>query len=131
MISKARSYLPRLLVLTILGLWGGAGIAQASPAPPTTGRPEFSCEQGEFCLWTGEFYSETMQRLDLRVANPEECLVLPNGIEARSFANRLDRDVTIYQDVECSTEGDFVTYPGHDTFVPRSPFVVRAAKIWN
>jgi peptidase inhibitor family I36 len=129
--SKLRSCLPRTLVFTVLVLLGGGGIAQATPAPPPTARPEFACEQGEFCSWTAEFYGETMQRLDLRVANPEECVALPDNGQAKSFANRMDRDVTVYQDVKCSTEGDFITYPGHDTFVPRSPFLVRAVKIWE
>jgi hypothetical protein len=123
---KLRAYLPKILVLTALGLLGGSGIAQADQE-----RPEFSCQQGEFCAWTGDFYGEAMQRLDLRTANPEECIALPGEIEAKSFANRMDRDVTVYQDTECTTEGDFTTYPGHGTFVPHAPFVVRAVKIWD
>ena len=58
-----RAYLPRLLIFTALGVLGGAGIAQAETAPPG-GRPEFLCEQGEFCAWSGEFYTEAVQRLD-------------------------------------------------------------------
>ncbi|HKS44499.1 MAG TPA: peptidase inhibitor family I36 protein [Amycolatopsis sp.] len=131
MISKLRAHLPRLLVFAAFGLLGGAGIAQADPASPPSGRPELACQQGEFCTWTSELYSGTMQRFDLRTVNPEECVVLPDDVEARSFANRLDRDVTVYQDVECTTEGDFITYPGHDTFAPHSPFLVRAIKIWE
>lgn len=123
---KLRSRLPKILVLAALGLLCGSGIAQADPV-----HPEDSCEQGEFCTWTAERYADAMQRVDLRTANPEECLALPGGAEARSFVNQLDRDVTVYQDGKCSTEGDFTTYPGHGTFVPRSPFVVRAVKIWD
>lgn len=123
---KLRAYLPKILVITALGLLGGSGIAQAD-----TARPEDSCEQGEFCTWTGEFYADAMQRIDLRTANPESCTPLPDGVEAKSFVNQLDRDVTVYQDAECTTEGDFTTYPGHGTFVPRAPFVVRAVKIWD
>lgn len=131
MFGTVRAYLPRLLVLTALALLGGTGIAQADTPTPEVGRPEFACAPGEFCAWSGEFYRQTLIRLDLRTANPEDCLALPNGLVAKSFANRLERDVTVYQDVECSTEGDFITYPGHDTFAPHSPFLVRAVKIWN
>lgn len=127
---KLRAYLPKVLILAALGLLGASGVAQADPAPPQ-GRPEMSCQQGEFCAWAGEFYTDSVQRLDLRTANPEECLVLPYNIEARSFANRMSRDVTVYQDTECTTEGDFTTYPGNGTFVPHAPFVVRAVKIWD
>jgi hypothetical protein len=123
---KLRAYLPRIFVIAALGLLGGSGIAQADSA-----RPEDRCEQGEFCAWTGEFYTNAMQRIDLRTANPEDCIVLAGGVDARSFVNQLDRDVTVYQDAECTTEGDFTTYPGHGTFVPRAPFVVRAVKIWD
>jgi len=125
-----RAYLPRLLIFTALGVLGGAGIAQAETAPPG-GRPEFLCEQGEFCAWSGEFYTEAVQRLDLRTVNPKDCVALPDYLQARSFANRLDREVTIYQDSECSTEGEFVTYPGHGTFVPQAPFLARAVQIWE
>ncbi|WP_210717982.1 peptidase inhibitor family I36 protein [Amycolatopsis acididurans] len=127
---RLRAYLPKALVLAAIGLLGASGVAQAEQVSPPD-RPEFSCQQGEFCAWPGEFYSDYIQRLDLRTANPEECIVLPNGIEARSLANRMTRDVTVYQDNECSTEGDFTTYPGNGTFVPHAPFVVRAVQIWD
>jgi len=125
-----RAYLPKMLVIAALGLLGASGVAQAEQAPPPN-RPEFNCQQGEFCAWAGEFYTDSMQRLDLRTANPEECIVLPYEIEARSLANRMTRDVTVYQDMECTTEGDFTTYPGNGTFVPHAPFVVRAVQIWD
>jgi hypothetical protein len=37
----------------------------------------------------------------------------------------------VYQSEECSTEGDFVTYPGGGTFVPDAPFLVRGIQIWE
>ncbi|WP_027946390.1 peptidase inhibitor family I36 protein [Amycolatopsis taiwanensis] len=131
MLSTLRAYLPRLLILAALGMLGGAGIAHADTAPPPAERPEFACDPGEFCTWTGEFYRGTMHRLDLRTTNPQECIALPDDAVAKSFANRLERDVTVYQDVECGTEGDFITYPGHDTFAPHAPLLVRAVKIWD
>ncbi|GAA4662019.1 MULTISPECIES: peptidase inhibitor family I36 protein [Amycolatopsis] len=123
---KLRAHLSGALVFAALSLLCGAGAAQADP-----GKPGNACEAGEFCAWTGESYTDAGQRLDLRTANPGECLLLPGGIEARSFINQLDRDVTVYQDAKCSTEGDFTTYPGKGTFVPRAPFVVRAIQIWD
>lgn len=131
MFTTVRAYLPKMLVLAVLAIAGGTGVAWAGTAAPPNDRPEFGCASGEFCTWSGELYGETMTRFDLRTVNPEECFALPEGAVANSFANRLDRDVTIYQDAKCSTEGDFITYPGHDTFVPKSPFVVRAIKIWE
>jgi hypothetical protein len=41
--------------------------------------------------------------------NPQKCFVLPDGAAADSFANRLNRDATVYQDVEFGTGGDFIT----------------------
>lgn len=123
---NVRAYLPRLLVLAALGFLGTSGIAQADQ-----GGPESVCQQGEFCLWSAENYGATLQQLDLRTANPEECIALPDGMSGKSFVNLLDRDVTVYQSTECTTEGDFTTYPGHGTYVPHAPFVVRAVKIWD
>ncbi|WIX83986.1 peptidase inhibitor family I36 protein [Amycolatopsis carbonis] len=108
-------------------------LAPSAPGPalthPATSDP--ACTVGELCLWTTESYSGTTQHYDLRTANPEDCIPLPEGFEGHSFVNRLTRDVTIYQSEECTTEGDFTTYPGGGTYVPQSPFVVRAIKIWN
>ncbi|WP_431902604.1 peptidase inhibitor family I36 protein [Amycolatopsis thermoflava] len=125
MFGNFRAYLPKALVLAALGLLTAGGIAEAETAPPVG----YGCEQGEFCAWSEEFYGGSVQFLDLRTANPGECI--PLGGDARSFVNRLDRDVTVYQGEDCSTEGDFTTYPGGGTFVPHAPFVVRAIQIWD
>lgn len=100
-----------------------AGVAGAQPSSP--------CERGEFCLWPGEDYSGEVHRIALANANPEECLPLPDGLDARSFANRTTRQVTVYQARDCATEGEFATYPGGGTFVPAAPHVVRGVQIWN
>ncbi len=111
------------------------GVAPASAAgqAESTGAPrgEHACETGEFCAWPEAGYGGAIARLDLRNTNPEECRPLPDGMTARSFSNLIDRHVTVYQDTQCSTEADFSTYPGPGTFVPRSPYVVRAVQIWN
>ncbi|WP_020661155.1 peptidase inhibitor family I36 protein [Amycolatopsis benzoatilytica] len=148
------------LTLAAAGLLGGSGLAQATPtadddaavsaagapapapassagavpaaavrAAPATEDPV--CTAGEFCLWDGETYSGTAQSYDLRTVNPGDCIPLPEGFQAHSFVNRMTRDVTIYQGTDCSTEGDFITYPGGGTYVPQSPFAVRALKVWE
>ncbi|MFC4000251.1 peptidase inhibitor family I36 protein [Prauserella oleivorans] len=129
-LSALRSSVPRVLAIATLGALCTTGIAQAEPSSKPQ-PPEFACEKGEFCTWTGEFYSGQITRFDLRGTNPEECVPLPEGVDARSFGSRIERHVTVYQDRECSTEGDFSTYPGPGTFVPQAPYVVRAIQIWN
>ncbi|WP_019813320.1 peptidase inhibitor family I36 protein [Saccharomonospora saliphila] len=108
---------------------GGSPAAAAPDAASPDGGAE--CQRGEFCLWSEEDYNGDILRLDLRSTNPEACVALSGGMRAHAFANRIDRHVTVYQDQHCATEGDFSTYPGPGTFVPRSPYVVRAIKIWN
>ena len=98
-----------------------ATIAQAEPQ---------SCERGEFCLWPTESYKGDLFRVALQNANPNECVPLPDGFDARSFANRTKRPVTVYQGRDCSSEGEFDTYPGGGTFVPEAPYVVRGVQIW-
>lgn len=120
---RLRSRLPYLLVLALAGLLTSAGAAQAAPGP--------GCQKGEFCLWAADDYGGAAQRFDLRTANPGECIPLPAGFDGSSFANLMSRDVTVYQSEECSTEGDFVTYPGGGTFVPDAPFLVRGIQIWE
>lgn len=102
---------------------GGSGVAGAERPTP--------CERGEFCLWPGEEYSGDIHRVALENANPGECVPLPDGVDARSFANRTTRPVTVYQGRDCATEGEFDTYPGGGTFVPAAPYVVRGVQIWD
>ncbi|OZM71592.1 hypothetical protein CFN78_18870 [Amycolatopsis antarctica] len=130
-LRSLRSRLPKVIALTALSLLCSSGMAYATTTPTQTPPPEFNCTQGEFCGWSGEFYGGGIQRLDLRTANPDECIPLAEGFEAMSFANRTDRYVTIYQGADCSTEGDFSTYPGNGTFVPQGPYVVRAIQLWD
>lgn len=123
----APSRLPGVLLLVTAGLLTTSGLAQAAPADP----PAPACGAGEFCLWDTETYSGSAQSYDLRTVNPGDCLPLPEGFQGHSFVNRMTRDVTIYQGADCSTEGDFITYPGGGTYVPQSPFAVRALKVWE
>ena len=120
---RLRARLPHLLILAALGLLTSVGTASAQEDP--------GCQKGEFCLWSTGDYGGEAQRFDLRTANPGECIPLPEGFAGSSFANLLTRDVTVFQSKECSTEGDFVTYPGGGTFVPDAPFLVRGIQIWE
>jgi hypothetical protein len=130
-ILNLRSRLPQILLLATVGLLGSAGFAQAATANPAPHPPEFACLKGEFCAWDGEFYNDRIERIDLRTANPGDCIPLPEDFDGLSFANRTDRMITVYQGRDCSTEGDFTTYPGGGTFVPQAPFVARGIQIWD
>ncbi len=106
----------------------GMAASAASAVAAPTAQP---CERGEFCLWPAEAYQGEIQRIALENANPGECVPLPEGFDARSFANRTKRPVTVYQGRDCSTEAEFDTYPGGGTFVPEAPYVVRGVQIWE
>jgi len=101
-------------------------------ATTTAAQPDPNpCERGEFCLWSMESYKGETLRIALENTNPNECVPLPDDFDARSFANRSTRPVTVYQDRDCSTEAEFDTYPGGGTFVPEAPYVVRAVQMWD
>ena len=105
-----------------------------SPPQRRIQRPEgetAQCERGELCVWPNEDYGGAIVRVALENANPGECVPLPEGTDGRSFANRTKRPVTVYQGRDCSTEGEFDTYPGGGTFVPEAPYVVRGVQIWD
>jgi hypothetical protein len=114
-----RATLVALLALsTVLGL---SSLAAADPSP---------CDGGELCLWSEPTFGGPRAVITLSDSALEECVPVPDGVEGRSFVNRLSKPVTVYQDAECSTEGEFDTYPGRGTYVPDAPFVVRAVQIW-
>ena len=103
------------------------------PVPGSRRRPRApaGCERGEFCVWPDEDYGGAAVRVALENANPGDCVPLAEGADGRSFANRTKRPVTVYQGRDCSTEGEFDTYPGGGTFVPQAPYVVRGVQIWE
>lgn len=112
------------VVIAFAGLLACATTSAAQPGPQP-------CERGEFCLWPGEGYEGEGHRVALENANPGECVSLPEGFDARSFANLTKRPVTVYQGRDCSTEAEFDTYPGGGTFVPAAPYLVRGVQIWE
>ena len=131
-IKSLRSRLPKILLLASIGVFGMSSLAHASaPAAPEPEKPQVTCQKGEFCVWTEEHYGGDVERMDLRTVNPEECVPLLTDFTAYSFVNRMDRMVSVYQGEDCSTEGDFTTYPGGGTYVPQAPFTVRAIQVWN
>ncbi|WP_183785625.1 peptidase inhibitor family I36 protein [Prauserella sediminis] len=109
----------------------GSTSASGSAASPQPHHPESACNSGEFCAWQEEFYDGKLQRFDLRNTQTEQCVTLDNEMEAHSFATRMERHVTVYQDDKCATQADFSTYPGPGTYVPQAPYVVRAIQVWE
>ena len=119
--------LSQVRVLVMVGVVVAGLLASVRVVSAERAGPGGLCERGEFCLWAKEGYRGEIGRVSLGVANPGECVAVPEG---RSFANRMARDVTVYQGAGCSTEGEFDTYPGGGTYVPEAPYVVRAIQVW-
>ncbi|MFJ4961029.1 hypothetical protein EES43_07900 [Streptomyces sp. ADI96-02] len=90
-----------------------------------------ACEAGRLCLWKKPDFTGVRQTHELSTVDIESCVPLPRGGDAQSLANRTGRPVTTYQSAECAETGEFETYPGSGAWVPRSPYQVRAFKIWE
>lgn len=116
---SVRAFLAALLAVVGLAFLTTPASADTAPA----------CDRGELCLWSASSYRGEAIRLSLSNTNPGECV--PLWLDTRSFANLLSRAVTMYQSVDCATEGEFDTYPGQGTYVPCAPFVVRAVQVWS
>ncbi|MEU0374632.1 peptidase inhibitor family I36 protein [Streptomyces sp. NPDC006283] len=100
--------------------------ADAAPAPPLG-----ACAAGELCLWAENDFRGVRSTHELTGTDIESCVPLAPGTSAQALANRTGRPVTTYQSVECAETGEFETYPGGGTWVPRSPYRVRAFKVWE
>ncbi|WP_240139549.1 peptidase inhibitor family I36 protein [Streptomyces sp. MUM 178J] len=103
------------------------GTATASGAPADLG----PCGPGQLCLWPEDDFQGPRQTFELADTDIESCIRLPAGAAAQSLANRTGRPVTTYQSGECAETGEFETYPGSGTWAPRSPYRVRAFKLWE
>ncbi|MEU1281919.1 peptidase inhibitor family I36 protein [Streptomyces sp. NPDC005805] len=103
--------------------------AEAAPtaAPPRLG----ACGAGELCLWARTGFQGPRQVHELAGLDIDSCVPLPAGTTAAALANRTGRPVTTYQSAECAETGEFETYPGKGTWVPESPYRVRAFKVWE
>ncbi|MGW3246813.1 peptidase inhibitor family I36 protein [Streptomyces sp. NPDC001070] len=120
---------PAVLTLALasaLALTAAAG-ALAAPAPASAA-PAGGCDPGELCLWSRPGYRGARLVHELADTDVDSCVPLPAGTTAKSFVNRTRKLVTTYQSAECSTEGDFVTFPS-GTWVPESRHTVRAFQI--
>ncbi|MDK0519286.1 peptidase inhibitor family I36 protein [Streptomyces sp. ML-6] len=105
--------------------------ASARTAPGAAAVGLGSCGSGQLCLWAKPDFTGARQTHELSTVDIESCVPLPKGGNAQSLANRTGRPVTTYQSAECAETGEFETYPGGGTWTPRSPYQVRAFKIWE
>ncbi|MEU9704232.1 peptidase inhibitor family I36 protein [Streptomyces sp. NPDC047981] len=121
-----------LLLLTALAVT----LLTAATAPPATAASTAAsrlgdCGPGQLCLWPKEEFRGRAWTYELADTDVDSCVALPAGVSARALANRTGRPVTTYQSVQCAETGEFETYPGRGTWVPRSPYEIRAFKIWE
>ncbi|MFI9030406.1 peptidase inhibitor family I36 protein [Streptomyces sp. NPDC053560] len=112
-------------------LAAGLGAAALLSTPFTAGAATQACAAGQLCLWTKAGYEGPRTTHELSDTDIESCVPLPAGRAAHSFVNRTGRPVTTYQSAECAETGEYDTYPGGGTYVPDSPYEVRAIKIWE
>ncbi|MFD3532283.1 peptidase inhibitor family I36 protein [Streptomyces sp. NPDC058664] len=107
----------------------------AHPAAPAAAAPSGTalgaCGPGRLCLWPKPDFKGRVGTHELATTDIESCVALPPGTSAQSLANRTGRPVTTYQSAECAEEGEFETYPGRGTWVPQTPYEVRAFKLWE
>jgi hypothetical protein len=129
----------RTTVLAAAALAVAALVPQALAHDRAAAAPERSpgstalgtCEAGRLCLWKKPDFAGARHTFELSGVDIESCTPLPKGGDAQSLANRTGRPVTTYQSAECAETGEFETYPGGGTWAPRSPYQVRAFKIWE
>lgn len=123
----ATALLPRPASATAAASATGAASATAAVGKIQLG----SCAAGELCLWQKPDFKGKRYAHELAGTDIESCVALPPGTDAQALANRTGRPVTTYQSAECAETGEFDTYPGKGSWVPQSPYRVRAFKIWE
>ncbi|MER7520938.1 peptidase inhibitor family I36 protein [Streptomyces sp. NPDC126499] len=104
-----------------------AALPAAAPAATTLG----ACGPGQLCLWPKADFKGRAVIHELASVDLDSCTALPAGTSAQALANRTGRPVTAYQSAECAETGEFETYPGRGTWVPQTPYKVRAFKLWE
>ncbi|MFI9238654.1 peptidase inhibitor family I36 protein [Streptomyces sp. NPDC053079] len=125
-----------VLAVTLAGAvaLAAAPAASAKPAKPAKAakpsKPAKACAAGQLCLWPKTEFRGERQVSELAGIDIESCMALPAGVTGASLVNRTGRPVTTYQSATCAETGEFVTYPS-GTWVPESPYVVRAYKVWE
>ncbi|MFC9700638.1 peptidase inhibitor family I36 protein [Streptomyces sp. NPDC056943] len=119
------------VLIALLGLL----VTLVAPAAPAAAGPSGTalgaCGPGRLCLWPKPDFKGRAQTHELATTDIDSCVALPPGTSAQSLANRTGRPVTTYQSAECAEAGEFETYPGRGTWVPQTPYEVRAFKIWE
>ncbi|MEV6398389.1 peptidase inhibitor family I36 protein [Streptomyces sp. NPDC051907] len=109
-----------------------AGAAAPATAPAAASGPRLGpCGPGELCLWAKSDFKGARSTYELARLDVDSCVPLPAGASAEALANRTGRPVTTYQSEECDETGEFETYPGSGTWAPRSPYRIRAFKVWE
>lgn len=103
----------------------------ASVAPAAAPVGLGNCASGQLCLWARPDFTGARQIHELSTIDIESCVPLKTGTTAQALANRTGRPVTTYQSATCAETGEFETYPGGGTWLPRSPYQVRAFKVWE
>ncbi|MET9427462.1 peptidase inhibitor family I36 protein [Streptomyces sp. NPDC003036] len=114
-----------------LALPASAGATVTTTAPAAVAPRLGPCDTGQLCLWPKQDFRGARQTYELTGIDVDSCVPLPAGTTATAVANRTGRPVTTYQSAECAETGEFETYPGGGTWVPESPYKVRAFKVWE
>ncbi|MGW6895362.1 peptidase inhibitor family I36 protein [Streptomyces sp. NBC_01718] len=122
--------LAAVLAVTAL-IPAAASASQTAPAARTAPVRLGACGSGQLCFWAKPDFTGARQIHELSGTDIESCVPMPPGSKAQALANRTGRPVTTYQSAECAETGEFETYPGGGTWVPQSPYQVRAFKIWE
>ncbi|MFF3326812.1 peptidase inhibitor family I36 protein [Streptomyces sp. NPDC002889] len=120
-----------VLAATLLTPAAATPTAAASPVPAASAPRLGACAAGELCLWAKPDFKGARQIHELSGLDIDSCVPLPAGTTVQALANRTGRPVTTYQSGECAETGEFETYPGSGTWVPQSPYRVRAFKVWE
>ncbi|MFF5972277.1 peptidase inhibitor family I36 protein [Streptomyces sp. NPDC012769] len=132
-----KTFLAAAVALTALLAAPAAAAPAAAPATVTgtaartTATALGACGPGQLCLWPKADFKGRALTHELASVDIESCTALPAGASAQALANRTGRPVTTYQSAECAETGEFETYPGRGTWVPQTPYKVRAFKIWE
>ncbi|WP_308295682.1 peptidase inhibitor family I36 protein [Streptomyces odontomachi] len=106
-------------------------LVPAAPADAAADPAGGRCEAGRLCLWQQPDFKGARHTYELTDTGIQSCVPLPHGTTAEALANRMGRPVTAYQSGECAETGEFETYPGDGTWVPQTPYQVRAFKVWE
>ncbi|GAA2598566.1 peptidase inhibitor family I36 protein [Streptomyces tubercidicus] len=131
--SRTTALLTGLLAVLTAALAAPATLGTPAAHAAAAGRTAASgaCDAGQLCLWPKGDFGGARRTYELSGIDIESCVPLPKGSSAAALANRTGRPVTTYQSGECAETAEFDTYPGGGSWVPRSPYRVRAFKVWE